>query len=543
MEQYNNQNPVQQVAQQGVPQSAPKNIYNPNFAQGAYSGAPNFTPPPMSYTPLRTMQGPPEAKPTFNIRDFIFAIITAIMGFAIFKLFFTSGAYLAFGEIFVSGYYHIIILLFGIMSIIYIGKKPKAGQWVIFVTAAIFCIVPFLSSTLVTRFLSWVYAALLMIYFAYTFSWGAEILGRGFVKNFFASLFAAPFGNFTAEFKSLAVPVKYRKSKSRTVLYILLGLLASIPAVLIVTALLSSADDNFDKVTGQILAAIGDNFFSNIMILAVSIPLTCLLFGAMVNGKKRKRTLAEYNGSAEVIPAAAVCAAVAPLLVIYLLFFICQLPYFLSAFGGTLPEGYSYSEFARKGFFELCFVAFINVCTIIGMSLFAKRKEGRKSHPAVKTFSVILCVMTLILIASALSKMLLYIDEYGLTALRVYTSWFMILMALTVIVEIIRQLFPSAPAVKLHFAVFSICLAVLCFADVDRVIAKTNVDMYLSGKGDIETVYYLAGLSESAATEVARLPEDNFARQTYFGVLSDAKDSPLYFHISLPAIKAESIQN
>lgn len=93
-----------------------------------------------------------------------------------------------------------------------------------------------------------------------------------------------------------------------------------------------------------------NNFFSNIIIFTVSIPFSFLLFGIMSGAKGRKRRMTGDSGKAAKVPAAAVCAALTPLIAIYLLFFTCQIPYFLSAFGGVLPDGYSYSEYARQGF-------------------------------------------------------------------------------------------------------------------------------------------------------------------------------------------------
>ncbi len=43
--------------------------------------------------PQRQLQGPPEAKKVYGIRDFIFAVMTVIIGFITLKLFFTEAKY------------------------------------------------------------------------------------------------------------------------------------------------------------------------------------------------------------------------------------------------------------------------------------------------------------------------------------------------------------------------------------------------------------------------------------------------------------------
>lgn len=107
-------------------------------------------------------------------------------------------------------------------------------------------------------------------------------------------------------------------------------------------------------------------------------------------------------------------------------------------------------------------------------------------------------MFTLALIVTALRKMLLYIDGYGLTALRVYTSWFMVLLGMVFLLVIASQF-----ATRLHLArgigaAFILLFALLNFADVDARMAAYNVEHYRSG--DLETidVAHLRGLSEAA---------------------------------------------
>ena len=118
--------------------------------------------------PQRLLQGPPEAKKVYGIRDFIFAVMTVIIGFITLKLFFTEGEIFPFAEVIASGWYHVIVATLAVMAVIYIGKKPTASQWAIFGCVMLFCAVPVFSSTGLVRFLSWVYVAILLCYFAYS---------------------------------------------------------------------------------------------------------------------------------------------------------------------------------------------------------------------------------------------------------------------------------------------------------------------------------------------------------------------------------------
>lgn len=73
------------------------------------------------------------------------------------------------------------------------------------------------------------------------------------------------------------------------------------------------------------------------------------------------------------MPNAMVYAAVTPICILYVLFFVSQFPYFLGGFTGELAEGFTYAEYARKGFFELCAVCCINFAVIGIMSFMAKQ--------------------------------------------------------------------------------------------------------------------------------------------------------------------------
>ena len=172
--------------------------------------------------------------------------------------------------------------------------------------------------------------------------------------------------------------------------------------------------------------------------------------------------------------------AVTPIILLYIVFFFSQASYFLSAFSGTLPEAFSYAEYARKGFFELCTIAVINLAVIIFMNVTAK-KSGEERTAALKIYTSVLSVSTLILIATAMSKMIMYIDTYGLTELRVYTTWFMVLCAYIFVLILIKQFKRSFRLAKAVSIGFTVLFAVLCFSRPEALIAKYNIEMYNAG--------------------------------------------------------------
>lgn len=127
-------------------------------------------------------------------------------------------------------------------------------------------------------------------------------------------------------------------------------------------------------------------------------------------------------------------------------------------------------------------MAVLNLTLIALLQLFSRRDADTGKKPAaVRVYTVILAVFTLALIVTALRKMLLYIDGYGLTALRVYTSWFMVLLGMVFLLVIASQF-----ATRLHLArgigaAFILLFALLNFADVDARMAAYNVEHYRAG--------------------------------------------------------------
>jgi hypothetical protein len=118
-----------------------------------------------------------------------------------------------------------------------------------------------------------------------------------------------------------------------------------------------------------------------------------------------------------------------------------------------------------------------------------------------------LCIFTIALIATAMSKMAMYIDYYGLTRLRVYTSWFMIVLLFLFILVLIRQ-FKNFNGTRIA-AVGCICLFLaLCFGNVDGMIAKYNIDRYQAGTLENLDVAAFSELSDGAVPYLYELYQE-----------------------------------
>ena len=136
----------------------------------------------------------------------------------------------------------------------------------------------------------------------------------------------------------------------------------------------------------------------------------------------------------------------------------------------TLPNGMTYAQYAREGFFQLLFVCIINLILVLaGIYLFRESK-------ILKVFLCIITSCTYIMIASSAMRMLLYIQYKYLTFLRVFVLWALLVIAL-VMAGVMITIFKKDFNFFKYSTIIVTCLyLVLSFARVDYIVAKINID-------------------------------------------------------------------
>lgn len=205
------------------------------------------------------------------------------------------------------------------------------------------------------------------------------------------------------------------------------------------------------------------------------------------------------------LPLAVSGAMLIPLLLVYGLFFFSQWPLYTSAFTGVLPRGWTYADYAREGFFQLCAVCAINGLLYLFVSLFTKVGQGRGFCRALLT---VLCLCSLILAATAFSKMVLYVRAYGLTPKRVYSSWAMVLLTAAFLLALLGAYWKKLNIPRALFLLLVCMFGLLCLCDTNAVIAEYNVRAYEQGRLDSVDTSVFWELGDSATPAAARLAED-----------------------------------
>lgn len=281
---------------------------------------------------------------------------------------------------------------------------------------------------------------------------------------------------------------KVRKKEGRRRIFSVLGgVLAGLLCLCFVLPLLMQADDGFafllqgftQQLSHFVKALLRPldlgTFLSKCMF---AVPTALFLYGTVygcVRGRRtciyRKEEICAGQRGIRVLSHITVTTALMVVCAAYVLFIAVQAKYLFGAFWGALPQGFSYAEYARQGFFELCRVAAINICILLAANVFSKNQM--QENRLLRICNTAVSVLTLLLLATAASKMGLYILAYGLTVKRVLVSVFLVWLALVFGCIIVRQ-HKNFALVPLAVFVGSVLFALLCVLPVQQGIMAYN---------------------------------------------------------------------
>ncbi|WP_327268101.1 DUF4173 domain-containing protein [Streptomyces sp. NBC_01218] len=226
--------------------------------------------------------------------------------------------------------------------------------------------------------------------------------------------------------------------------------------------------------------------------------------------------------------------------VLFAAFIALQLVVLLGGYDRVLREtGLKPAEYAREGFWQLLWATLLTLL-VVALALRMAPRGGARDRLLVKGVLGTLCVLTLVVVASALRRMDLYVDAFGLTRLRISVAavelWLGVVLLLIVAAGILgaRHL-PRAVAV-------SAAVGVLAFGlmSPDRLIAEQNVQRYREGKAiDIS---YLQELSADAVPALDTIPDERMRACALREIQSALRrsDTPWYA-MSLSEARARDI--
>ena len=299
-----------------------------------------------------------------------------------------------------------------------------------------------------------------------------------------------------------------RKMKWKNAGPVLLGILAALLMLIIVLPLLMMSDKIFLQIFNGLFQFLNPfQFMRNIDFgNIIGIAFTFLfgmaslyaffagLFKMNLGGKDVKKT-----GSSNYITGITFTGIMAA---VYVLYSGIQILFLFLRLDSGLPDGVTYSQYAHQGFWQLLFVSLINFVTVL---VCAKIFEDNR---VLKILLTVISVCTCIMILSAAYRMVLYVNEYDLSFLRVLVLWFLAVL-MVIFFGVIYSIFKKDFMLFRYItAVVSVCYILFSFSRPDALIARYNIQ---NAQDEEETdLYYLMyGLSEDAAGEITRIDVRN----------------------------------
>ena len=270
------------------------------------------------------------------------------------------------------------------------------------------------------------------------------------------------------------------------------GTLIALPALLVFGSLLVAADDTFARILSDLIVFdVGETF--------VHLHVTAII-AAICAGFLRSLVLSGPLPAAEVsdslaFPAAETNFALGLVNLLFALFVGVQFRYF---FGGAPEE---LAQYARRGFFELAWVVALVIPMLLLLEWLVNKERGVKLF---RIMAAIQVALVFVIGASALHRMELYRDEFGLTRLRFFTTAFMIWLGALLIWFVATVL--TGRRHRFAAGVLATAMAVviaLHAINPDRIIVETNVERARAGRRSFDALYAMR-LSADAVPALAQ---------------------------------------
>ncbi|MBW6466737.1 MAG: DUF4173 domain-containing protein [Brevefilum sp.] len=296
------------------------------------------------------------------------------------------------------------------------------------------------------------------------------------------------------------LPVTEKREGWRKLMPYLRGLLIAIPLLLVFGALLASADLIFKTGLTNLFSWFTVENFADLIFRAIYICiLAYFLAGAYIHGLTRtaekkvpnsdKPLLSPFLGHVEAFTVLGLVN------LLFLGFIIIQFRYFFAGETNITLEGFTYAEYARRGFFELVAVSMISLGLYYTLNMVTRRID-HKIKRVFSTLGALLMLQVGCMLVSAFQRLSLYETAYGFTTLRTITHIFMIwlgvLLVAAVLMEVFNQFRRLALVLFLVLLGFTFSLNLL---NVDQFIAQRNVEHAIAGN-PLDASYLVHQLSE-----------------------------------------------
>ncbi|PEN13488.1 hypothetical protein CRI94_09215 [Longibacter salinarum] len=203
------------------------------------------------------------------------------------------------------------------------------------------------------------------------------------------------------------------------------GLLLTAPLLLVFGTLLASADQTFERI---LLSAIQIDIES-----AWWHIVRVVFFGGLAAGVLRGSLFVldvdVRHEPKQTIGATEIQVILGSIALLFGGYVMVQLPYFFGGLETVLgTRGLTIAQYAREGFFELSWVASLSLLVLFG--LHTRLDDTARPQTAFRQMALVVLLLLTVMLMSAGQRMLVYVGEFGLSAMRLYVSVFLVWAAL-----------------------------------------------------------------------------------------------------------------
>ena len=281
-----------------------------------------------------------------------------------------------------------------------------------------------------------------------------------------------------------------KEQKHKKLKLIGLGMLCSLPLLVIIIGLLLSADglfaDLFDKFFYQLEFIFSSEFIANliarmVLVVIIFIYLVCIIYNIVEKNSAFNRDYKEKEFKPHV-DNTIVNTILTMVNIVYLIFTGIQFVYLYSYFflDGTLNTKINLAQYARQGFFELMFITIINFAIILFTNANQKKEETKNVYT--KWMNVLMCIFTIVIAISAFMRMRLYESEFGYTFLRLMVYVILVTEMIAILPTIYYVVKGKINLLKSYFIIALTMYVIINFVNIDYQIAKNNIDRAEKGK-------------------------------------------------------------
>ncbi|MBK9926235.1 MAG: DUF4173 domain-containing protein [Anaerolineales bacterium] len=299
--------------------------------------------------------------------------------------------------------------------------------------------------------------------------------------------------------------------KSFTIWALLRGLAIALPIVACFGSLLAAGDVVFERKLDDLLNLedLSDNIFRGILILIYAYLLAGVFIHSAWKSKDEKLngehipTVKPFLGFAEST------VILGSVIILFIAFVVVQFQYFFGGQANIGVDGYTYSQYARRGFNELIAVAFLSLILSIVLSTIVRREMDTQKR-IFSGLNIATVALVMVILVSAYQRISLSIWWHGFSRLRLYPRIFLIWLAVLLIAVVALEVTQRQRHFTLALVFAAMGFAVsITLVNIDAAIIKHNVPRTLQGKN--LNVAHLASLSDDSVPALV----DEFRSSSY----------------------------